>query len=211
MYNRDTSGAYAYCRQNSGFLTNVFAAGALRLDSTAADNGKPAAENAITDAIDNQETRMGFWLNMISVIAAVSPMVGLLGTVSGMIKAFQKIGMGGMGKPEQLAGNIGEALITTAAGLVVGIPAMLAFFILRGKLDGLLTRVTETVTTLIDTYTGEGNARQIYEEKISSMMQETQPMQYQPIPQTAPENIFHAEPLSSQITQNLQRIQNENK
>ena len=176
MYNRDTPGAHAYCVNNPGFLTNVFSSGVLRLDSSIPDKGKPSAEIAIADAIDNQETRMGFWLNLISVIAAVSPMIGLLGTVSGMIKAFQKIGMGGMGKPEQLAGNIGEALITTASGLVVGIPAMLAFFIFRGRLDSLLTRITETVTGLIDIYTGENNARMRYEAK----------------------NMFHAEPQRKQ-------------
>ena len=165
MYNRDTKGAFAYCEQNPNFLTNAFAAGVLRLKNDAPDKGVPFAEAAINEAIDAQETKMNFWLNMISVIAAISPMIGLLGTVSGMIKAFQKIGMGGMGKPEQLAGNIGEALITTATGLMVGIPAMLAFFIFRGKFDSLISSVTDTLTELIDLYTGENIAREMYEAK----------------------------------------------
>ena len=165
MYNRDKKSAYAYCDQNPNFLTNAFAAGVLRLKNNTPDKGVPFAETAMNEAIDGQETRMNFWLNIISVIAAISPMIGLLGTVSGMIKAFQKIGMGGMGKPEQLAGNIGEALITTATGLVVGIPAMLAYFLFRGKFDSLLTNVTDSLTELIDLYTGEGVARQMYEAK----------------------------------------------
>ena len=165
MYNRDTKAAYAYCDQNPSFLTNAFAAGVLRLKNDAPGKGVPFAEAAMNEAIDSQETKMNFWMNMISVIAAISPMIGLLGTVSGMIKAFQKIGMGGMGKPEQLAGNIGEALITTATGLMVGIPAMLAFFIFRGKFDSLISSVTDTLTELIDLYTGENVAREMYEAK----------------------------------------------
>jgi len=96
--------------------------------------------------------------------------------------------MGGMGKPEQLAGNIGEALITTATGLLVGIPAMLAFFIFRGKLDSLLTNVTDSLTELIDLYTGEGVARQMYEARAAGVqpiiMQQTPAVaQPQPAPQ----------------------------
>jgi len=165
LYDKDTVSAFRYCEENPSVLANAFSAGVLRLNSDAADKGKPSAEIAIGENIDNQETRMGFWLNLLSVIAAISPMIGLLGTVSGMIKAFRKIGLGGMGKPEQLAGDIGEALITTASGLIVGIPAMLAFFIFRGKLDSLLTKVTESITELIDLYTGEGIARQAYEAR----------------------------------------------
>ena len=60
-------------------------------------------------------------------------MIGLLGTVSGMISAFDTMAAGGMGRPELLAGNIGEALITTATGLVIGIPAMIAYFIMRNR------------------------------------------------------------------------------
>lgn len=163
VYKHDTQRAYAYCEENPSVMTQAFAAGVLRLNESAPDKGKASAEIAIGEQIDNIETRMGFWLNLISVIAAISPMLGLLGTVSGMIKAFNKIGISGMGKPEELAGNIGEAMITTATGLIVGIPAMLAYFIFRGRLDALLTRVTEAETELIDIYTGEGIARTAYE------------------------------------------------
>ncbi len=191
MYNHDKKSAYAYCDQNPNFLTNAFAAGVLRLKNDTPDKGVPFAEAAMNEAIDGQETRMNFWMNMISVIAAISPMIGLLGTVSGMIKAFQKIGMGGMGKPEQLAGNIGEALITTATGLLVGIPAMLAFFIFRGKLDSLLTNVTDSLTELIDLYTGEGVARQMYEARaagVQPIIMQQPPAVAQPQPAPPPQD-----------------------
>jgi len=72
-------------------------------------------------------------INYLSIIAQIAPMLGLLGTVSGMIKAFQKIGMGGMGKPELLAADIGEAMVTTATGLIIGIPAMFFYFYLKTR------------------------------------------------------------------------------
>lgn len=80
-------------------------------------------------------------INWLSVIAQVSPMVGLLGTVSGMIKAFDALGDSGMGDPSVLATNISEALYTTATGLVVAVPALFAYFYLR---DQLTKRVSHT-------------------------------------------------------------------
>ena len=72
---------------------------------------------------------------------AVEKAFGLLGTVSGMIKAFQKIGLGGMGDPEKLAADIGEAMITTAFGLIVGIPAMFFYFTLKTKFLSNMARI----------------------------------------------------------------------
>ena len=85
------------------------------------------------------------WIQYLNVIATIAPMVGLLGTVSGMIGAFQTIATGGMGKPELLAGDIGEALITTATGLTIGIPAMIFYFILRNRLDSRLEELEEWI------------------------------------------------------------------
>jgi biopolymer transport protein ExbB len=85
------------------------------------------------------------WIQYMNVIATIAPMVGLLGTVSGMIGAFQTIATGGMGKPELLAGDIGEALITTATGLTIGIPAMIFYFLLRNRLDARLEELEEWI------------------------------------------------------------------
>lgn len=168
LYNRDVNAAYAYCEQNPNFFTNAVLAGVSKLNPNAADFGKPAAEAAMIDAVDQQETRMSFWLNLISVIAALSPMLGLLGTVQGMIGAFDKISEGSMGKPELLAGDIGVALITTFYGLCVGIPAMLSFFIFRGRFNALLGTVSTTLTELLDLFTGEGVARRRYESRLAA-------------------------------------------
>ena len=80
-------------------------------------------------------------------------MVGMLGTVSGMIKAFRNIALGGMGKPELLADNISEALITTAVGLVVGIPAMFAFFFFKSRYARLTSRLARICGDLHHTLT----------------------------------------------------------
>lgn len=99
-------------------------------------NGSGAVtEEAVWDHIEEAAILPRQLIQYLNVIASISPMVGLLGTVSGMIGAFQIIAEGGMGKPELLAGKIGEALITTAAGLVIAIPAMVSFFVFRHRLE----------------------------------------------------------------------------
>ena len=81
-------------------------------------------------------------INYLSIIASIAPMVGLLGTVSGMVKAFDAIATVGMGQPEVLAGNISEALITTATGMLVGIPAMFFFFYFKNQYGTLVADMT---------------------------------------------------------------------
>jgi biopolymer transport protein ExbB len=114
-------------------------------------------ENAIAEAVGREEAQVGFWINFLSLITGVSPMIGLLGTVSGMIGAFQKIGMGGMGKPELLASNIGEALITTATGLCIAIPAMFAYFIFRNNLSRIVREAESEYSAILDALTGAGD------------------------------------------------------
>lgn len=107
-------------------------------------------EAAFVEAAEGEENSISQWINYLNVIATVAPMVGLLGTVSGMISAFQTIGQSGMGKPELLAGDIGEALITTATGLVIGIPAMVAYFFYRNRLTSRMIQVGQEGGRLFD-------------------------------------------------------------
>ncbi len=90
-------------------------------------------------------------LTYLNVIAAVAPMIGLLGTVSGMIGAFQTMATSGMGRPELFAGNIGEALITTATGLVIGIPSMICFFMMRNRVNNGMLATIQAANVLMDT------------------------------------------------------------
>ena len=108
--------------------------------------GNECAER-LRDRGDSVESNTLRWIQYLNVVATIAPMVGLLGTVSGMIGAFQTIATGGMGKPELLAGDIGEALITTATGLSIGIPAMIFYFVLRNRLDSRLEELEEWIRT----------------------------------------------------------------
>jgi biopolymer transport protein ExbB len=90
------------------------------------------------------------FLNTLGTIAAVSPLLGLLGTVTGIIKAFNAIQAGGMGDPRALSGGIAEALITTAAGLVVAIPALFAYRLLRSKVDSIVVQMEKDAIRLAD-------------------------------------------------------------
>jgi biopolymer transport protein ExbB len=90
------------------------------------------------------------FLNTLGTIAAVSPLLGLLGTVTGIIKAFEAIQEGGMGDPRMLSGGISEALITTAAGLIVAIPALMAYRYLRGKVDRIVIEMEKDAIRLAD-------------------------------------------------------------
>src|ERR1700687_5553692 len=78
------------------------------------------------------------FLNTLGTIAGISPLLGLLGTVTGIIRAFHAIQEGGMGDPRALSGGISEALIATAAGLCVAIPALIAYRYLRGRVEGIV-------------------------------------------------------------------------
>ena len=123
-------------RWNDAPLTQLISEALAELPPT---QSSPADRQArIDDVLQSIEGTTLRWIQYLNVVATIAPMVGLLGTVSGMIGAFQTIATGGMGKPELLAGDIGEALITTATGLTIGIPAMIFYFVLRNRLDARL-------------------------------------------------------------------------
>ena len=90
------------------------------------------------------------FLNTLGTIAAISPLLGLLGTVIGMVKVFSAITTHGVGDPGVLAGGISEALITTAAGLSVAIPALIGYRFLRRRVDSLVIEMEKEATKLID-------------------------------------------------------------
>ena len=90
------------------------------------------------------------FLNSLGTIAAISPLLGLLGTVIGMVKVFAAITAHGVGNPSVLAGGISEALITTAAGLSVAIPALIGYRYLRGRVESLVVQMEKESIKLVD-------------------------------------------------------------
>lgn len=99
------------------------------------------------------------FLNTLGTIAGVTPLLGLLGTVTGIIKAFNAIYAGGLGDPRLLSGGISEALITTAAGLGVAIPSYIAYRYLRGKVDAIVVQIEKDVLQFADALEERGVAR----------------------------------------------------
>ncbi len=90
------------------------------------------------------------FLNTLGSIAGVAPLLGLLGTVTGIIKAFNAIYTGGLGDPRALSGGISEALITTAAGLCVAIPSYIAYRYLRGRVESIVVQMERDVLRFAD-------------------------------------------------------------
>ncbi len=98
------------------------------------------------------------YLNALGTIAAITPLLGLLGTVIGMIKVFAAITTHGVGDPGVLAGGISEALITTAAGLSVAIPALMFYRFFRGRVDELVVHMEQEALKLVEVMHGEREA-----------------------------------------------------
>lgn len=90
------------------------------------------------------------FIGTLGTIASLSPLMGLLGTVFGMIRTFNAITTSGIGDPASLAGGIAEALITTAAGLTVAIPALLAYKYLRGRVQALVVQMEKEAIKLVE-------------------------------------------------------------
>ncbi|MEN9974205.1 MAG: hypothetical protein RLZZ282_211 [Verrucomicrobiota bacterium] len=110
--------------------------------------GKVATEEALMAGVDKINSTLQTRINYLSVIGVCSPMVGLLGTVSGMRGAFASLGSTGIGDTGALAGHIGEVLIATASGLFIAIPAFMGFYFLRNKLQGSIHQLEEEASSL---------------------------------------------------------------
>ena len=90
------------------------------------------------------------FLNTLGTIATVSPLLGLLGTVTGIINSFSAISTGGMGDPRVLSAGISEALLATAAGLCVAIPSLFAYRFLGGKVDRIVVQMEKEAMKLVE-------------------------------------------------------------
>jgi biopolymer transport protein ExbB len=112
--------------------------------------GREVMMERIEDAGRHVAHELDRFLNTLGTIAGVAPLLGLLGTVTGIIKAFNVIYSGGLGDPRALSGGISEALLTTAFGLMVAIPAFVAYRYLRGKVDGIVVQIEKDVVRFAD-------------------------------------------------------------
>jgi biopolymer transport protein ExbB len=147
---RDTRAAMMICNDidNHSMATQVVLAGLERFRSS--EFGFAEYRSAVEEAGEHITGRLYRKVEILNVIASIAPMLGLTGTVIGMIDAFNTIAAKqGVAGPEDLAGGIGQALITTLLGLVVAIPTMVAFSYFRTKIDALVSEAGTRIERLM--------------------------------------------------------------
>lgn len=148
----DKEEAIELCERNPSPIANIMAAAIKRY-------GKPAVEveQAILDAGERESNQLRRYMRLLNAISNVSPLLGLLGTVLGMIQSFNDIASAqAMGRPEMLAGGISQALLTTAAGLLVAIPAYLMYIYFLGHTDRLIMEMDSHAQRLVEIISAEG-------------------------------------------------------
>lgn len=147
----DRDRALKLCAENGSPVADVLA-GAIR------KWGRPAVEveQAVIDAGERTTNGLRRYLRVFNGVATVSPLLGLLGTVVGMIRAFNAIATSdAMGRPELLASGISQALLTTAAGLTVAIPALILYMYFVSRVDRLIIDIDALGQELVNTISAE--------------------------------------------------------
>ncbi len=137
MSEGDVVAAMEACQNTPSAMSNILTAAFQHVEE-----GFEVIQEAVTAASDLEQERLQQRLNWISVCANLGPSLGLLGTVQGMILTFQALASGGAGDAAALANSIGQALWTTAGGLIVSIPGITSFYVMRNKANNLVLRMT---------------------------------------------------------------------
>jgi biopolymer transport protein ExbB len=137
--------AWNICKANPCFLSNVLGNGLERIGRS-----KDAVEFIVEETALREANDLKTNTTYLSVIGVVSPMIGLTGTVWGMIGAFKALGDNGIQNPSLLAGKIGEVLVATMSGLLVAVPAFIFFYILRARAQSAILHAESQVYRLLD-------------------------------------------------------------
>ncbi|MBN2510635.1 MAG: MotA/TolQ/ExbB proton channel family protein, partial [Spirochaetales bacterium] len=147
---RDWKAAGEFAGKTEGSLSRVLIAtvNALKTDPEKADD-------TIAESIMNEQPRLDRYRIPLSVFAAVSPLLGLLGTVTGMIATFDIITVYGTGDPKLLSGGISEALITTMFGLIVAIPVLLVGNLLSSRAASITSALEVKALRLVNAFPGK--------------------------------------------------------
>ena len=148
LVNRNVKEAIKICEQNKGPVASVMKAGLLRYGHVREDIEK-TIENAALYELDRLEKRLG----VLATTANVAPMLGFLGTVAGMIKSFATLAEQGLTNPAAVAVGISEALITTAAGLIIAIPSQLVYNWYTTKITRFVRDIETASNMLVETFT----------------------------------------------------------
>ena len=154
MAGKDVGTAYQLCQSNPNPYANVISTALLKVNFERDLANKVSMVEAAVETLDEEEHKQMVWVNYLNVFATLAPMIGLLGTVWGMIESFDQLAAGNA-QPQDLAGGIKKAMGTTAGGLLVGIPAMFFYFFFRDKLQGVMTTIQKRASFAIDILSGE--------------------------------------------------------
>ncbi len=149
-YRGDVKAALECCDEHPVAIARILKAGLVRHEA-----GMDEIEKALESAGQFEANRLGSNVRGLGVIANLAPMLGFLGTVTGMIKAFQAIAAAGTSNPTLVANGISEALLTTAAGLLVGIPSLALFHFFRGRADRFVTEMEQIALELVEDLTSQ--------------------------------------------------------
>ena len=136
--------------QSSSPLGSILAAGIVNRHQN-----RDVMKESIEDIGRHIVHELERYLNSLGTIAAITPLLGLLGTVIGMIKVFATITTQGVGDPGALAGGISEALITTAAGMSVAIPTLMFYRYFRGRVRMLVLKMEQEALTMVEIMHGQ--------------------------------------------------------
>lgn len=148
------SEAVFLCQNDISSIAKIFLAG---LRST--QKGMWLVKEAIEERGSREATILEKNVDILSTIANLTPLLGLLGTVSGMIKTFNAISVQGIGNPAPLAGGIAEALITTATGLCIAIPTLVCYRFLKDKASSLIFEMEENSIRLVELMDNYSNSK----------------------------------------------------
>lgn len=152
----DAKGAIKLCEENGSPIAMIFIHGLKKWGKSSVE-----VEQAIIDGGERQLNQLRKHLRVLNGASTVAPLVGLLGTVVGMIDSFNTIATTkAMGKSEELAAGIGLALLTTAVGLMVAIPALIMYMYLAGRVDALVNEMDGYGQDLVDLISAESLADQ---------------------------------------------------
>lgn len=143
---KDIQGAISYCLEEKSPASNIIRRGLKKYKY-----GHQRVREAIESAGQQEVTKLEKGLNVLASVAGVAPMLGFLGTVTGMISAFMKIeSLAGSASPSDLAGGIWEALLTTAYGLAVGITALMFYNYFLTKIGKLVSEIELITNDFLD-------------------------------------------------------------
>jgi biopolymer transport protein ExbB len=152
----DQKSALKLCEESGSPIASIFAHGIRKWGKSSVE-----VEQAIIDGGDRQVSQLRKHLRVLNGASTVAPLLGLLGTVVGMIESFNTIATkAAMGKSEELAAGIGLALLTTAVGLMIAIPALIMYMYLSGRVDALVIEMDGLAQDLVDLISAEGLAEQ---------------------------------------------------